>query len=618
MKKFLLFAAAFAALSMSAQDVTVTPMWEITNVPTAADARQGFGMGGKFYINIKGEDPRVVVYGEGGLTDEEWPGGTNCGISHDQVGNIIVSTAVFPNAWECNGETELIKVINPSTGLTKEYAIPDDLVTGRCDFIGNAQGNMMEDGVLYLAGGTNQGVVILTIANGAVDEDNTYEATLDPVVNPSGGQTSNVINVFKDANGDDAILYVYRGTIPYLLTFDGENFTGAAITSVLPGRSNSNGADVFALGGKEYVCYPSAPAIGNYFDGFSICEVGGEEPIFVKEPTITSGTINAFQGDWVNAEVIDENTVYVYQYAPGKSMGVWKVSIGGAEEHTYAVTGKPAALFAMENDWDPVAAPEMQLNDNGLYEWISAETELEAGTIELKIVEDHAWDVCYPASDESGYNNYTVTVEEAGKYVLTVYFNPETKEVTHELVKTEVPPVEPAKVFILGEVNGNTWAPNVGVEMETEDNKVFTKEVTLVRPENRDGQKYCFFSFATKLMEAADDWDGLAPYRFGAVSNGDFLFEPDMMGQPLALTAENGQAFQVPEGEYTLTVDLENMTLTIEGTIYSGIEYINTVNVKNVRFYNLQGMESATPFQGVNIVVSEMTDGSKVITKVVK
>ena len=85
-----------------------------------------------------------------------------------------------------------------------------------------------------------------------------------------------------------------------------------------------------------------------------------------------------------------------------------------------------------------------------------------------------------------------------------------------------------------------------------------------------------------------------------------------------ACGVRNGQAFQVPEGEYTLTVDLENMTLTIEGTIYSGIEYINTVNVKNVRFYNLQGMESATPFQGVNIVVSEMTDGSKVITKVVK
>ena len=96
------------------------------------------------------------------------------------------------------------------------------------------------------------------------------------------------------------------------------------------------------------------------------------------------------------------------------------------------------------------------------------------------------------------------------------------------------------------------------------------------------------------------------------------LFDASMLGPPLSLTYEKGQAFQVPEGEYTLTVDMENMTLTINGTMYSGIKDINTVNLKSVRFFNLQGMESATLFQGVNIVVGEMTDGSKVITKVVK
>jgi hypothetical protein len=41
-------------------------------------------------------------------------------------------------------------------------------------------------------------------------------------------------------------------------------------------------------------------------------------------------------------------------------------------------------------------------------------------------------------------------------------------------------------------------------------------------------------------------------------------------------------------------------------------------NVKSVRFYNAAGVESATPFNGVNIVVCEMTDGSKSVIKVVK
>ena len=607
MKKFLLFAAAFAALTMSAQ-YTVTKMWEVTEgLPTNADSRQGISINGKYYINVKTADaPKVMVFGEGGLADEEWPGGTNCGITRDEAGNLVISLAEFPGNWVCDGETAMIRVINPSTGASKEYAIPEGAaVTGRADFLGLAQGNLMENGKLFMVGANNAGVVILTIADGVVDEDNSYEATCDPVPTPS---TATVVN---NIDGE-RIFYVTRNAPPVIYSPDGDNFAGETIT--LPNKGAACGAQVFQFDGKDFAVYPTLP---NYKDGFAVAEVGAEEPIFANEP---SEAMTAYaQCNWVNAEVTD-NGVFIYQYLPGLFIACYKMTNGEAPvEHTYAVCGAPAAVFGMENDWDAVAAPEMQLNDNGLYEWNSAETELEAGTIEFKIVEDHAWDVCYPASDEGGYNNYTVTVEEAGKYVLTVYFNPETKEITHELVKTEVPPVEPTQVYILGEVNGNTWATNIGVEMDTEDNKVFTKDVTLVRPENKaEGQKYCFFSFATKLMEDADDWEGLAPYRFGAVSDGDFEFTPEMMGQPLSLTADNGQAFQVPEGEYTLTVDLENMTLTIEGTIYSGIEYINTVNVKNVRFYNLQGMESATPFQGVNIVVSEMTDGSKVITKVVK
>jgi hypothetical protein len=39
--------------------------------------------------------------------------------------------------------------------------------------------------------------------------------------------------------------------------------------------------------------------------------------------------------------------------------------------------------------------------------------------------------------------------------------------------------------------------------------------------------------------------------------------------------------------------------------------------VKNVRFYNAAGLESNVPFQGINIVVKEMNDGSRVTTKVI-
>ena len=287
------------------------------------------------------------------------------------------------------------------------------------------------------------------------------------------------------------------------------------------------------------------------------------------------------------------------------------------EEHTYAVAGAPAALFGMENDWDPVAAPEMQMNDNGIYEWTSEETELEANTtVEFKVVQDHGWDVNYPV------DNVAVNADKKGVYTLNVTYNPENNEglgtltLVEEIFET---------VYILGNVNSNDWATNLGVEMETTDGKIYTKDVYVIVTEFAPAVKladndegYGFFAFTTKLMDGAEDWDGIAPYRFGAVSNGDFVVDEDMFGQELSLTADNGQAFKIPEGYYQLTVDLENMKLTIDGNTLTGVSDLKFVNAKSVRYYNLQGVESATPFDGFNIVVLEMPDGSKNTMKLVK
>ncbi len=40
--------------------------------------------------------------------------------------------------------------------------------------------------------------------------------------------------------------------------------------------------------------------------------------------------------------------------------------------------------------------------------------------------------------------------------------------------------------------------------------------------------------------------------------------------------------------------------------------------VNRVRYFNAAGVESNVPFQGINIVVKEMNDGSRVTTKIVK
>ncbi len=218
MKKFLLLAAAFAALSMSAQDYTFEKMWEVNQgLPTDADARQGICINGTYYINVKtnnaetGVTPYVVAVTENGVETTNFAGGTNCGITRDEAGNLVISLAAFPNGWVCDGDTPMIRVINPETGDAVEYGIPEDAtVLGRSDMLGMAQGDLFNDGKLFMCGytlnvpeKTNSGVCILNIAGGEVDFDNSYEATADVTLTPS---TATVIN---NIDGE-RIFYVTR------------------------------------------------------------------------------------------------------------------------------------------------------------------------------------------------------------------------------------------------------------------------------------------------------------------------------------------------------------------------------------------------------------------------
>jgi hypothetical protein len=116
-------------------------------------------------------------------------------------------------------------------------------------------------------------------------------------------------------------------------------------------------------------------------------------------------------------------------------------------------------------------------------------------------------------------------------------------------------------IYILGEVDENGWAPNVGKKMILGENGLYTSDITC------DGRNsgYNFFSFTTELAENNDDggWAYIAPFRFGAVSVGDFAVTDEMLGRELSLTYENGQAFMIPEGEYKLSLNLEDMKLVI-------------------------------------------------------
>lgn len=133
-------------------------------------------------------------------------------------------------------------------------------------------------------------------------------------------------------------------------------------------------------------------------------------------------------------------------------------------------------------------------------------------------------------------------------------------------------------------------------------------------------------------FEAGAEFKLIAPYGndwkwFGgedANGVGYFLINNALLDVPILLI--EGANFHVEEaGNYNITVSAaesksvpEPLMMTIKKNAPEAIEAINMENVKTVRYYNMQGVESATPFKGVNIMVLEMKDGGKSVSKIVK
>ena len=234
--------------------------------------------------------------------------------------------------------------------------------------------------------------------------------------------------------------------------------------------------------------------------------------------------------------------------------------------HTYNVVGEPAELFGTGEAWDPISSDaNMTLGADGNYTWTSQPTYLNGETVQFKVVQDRSWDSgCYPEGD-----NVKIEGLKPGTYTVTVTFNPETGEVTYTVDGQ-------ADVYVWGIFDG-TIAANEGVKMTSEDGKIYTASITV----SDFNAGYSFFAMSHMLGANANDWTTLNAHRFMAESEGDFLVSGPMMNKELGLVYKNDASMKIPAGEYTLTLDLENMKLTITGgtqlsyILESGVEGVD-------------------------------------------
>ncbi|MBP5560542.1 MAG: hypothetical protein J6X70_01880 [Muribaculaceae bacterium] len=323
MKKFLLLLAAVAtcasAYAVDAELEYMNQAWKVNSgLPGANDSRQGFGMNGKFYVLDKASHV-ILVYGQNGKEDElelpetsSWPA-----ITHDEAGNIIARIdGTWPNAWDL--ENDAIRIFPAGGGDPLDQPLPAEAITdwgqnARQDFFSFAEGNVMEEGALYIVCNNSTSIFKLAFVEGFIDGDNSRAFEVSGAAIAADNTT--VVNPYTAADGTKHYLYVKRNAVPVDMTFDEDNNQFVGTTVSLPNKGACNGAFPFSLGGYNLVLYPTLP---NYLDGFAVAEAGAEEAIATQDPSYGSNP-NGIQINWLNAEPVEgsQTKATIYQYVAG-------------------------------------------------------------------------------------------------------------------------------------------------------------------------------------------------------------------------------------------------------------------------------------------------------------
>ncbi|MCQ2288427.1 MAG: SusF/SusE family outer membrane protein [Muribaculaceae bacterium] len=230
--------------------------------------------------------------------------------------------------------------------------------------------------------------------------------------------------------------------------------------------------------------------------------------------------------------------------------------------------------------WDPANPMEMQTTDGNVFTYTA---DFEASSYfsftTQKGASSSDWDGIHDYRIAAPWNNYAINatnfdqeiacnemgidtdnaflIESEGNYTLTFNLE-ELTLVVHPNSDIKPEEIVPDGLYIMGTVNGQAWNTNEGTKMTTADNVVYTAEIAIA-------DSAANFSFTKALSKVASNWAGIAPYRFGAIYNQYSVTEE--LGTAIALGDEGTDySFELAQGYYKVTVDLNARTMTVVST----------------------------------------------------
>ena len=316
---------------------TIEKVWENTNVPAAtANGFQGVGWDQKIYIKDR-LGAAINVYTETGSELYAQLGATVTGLAGDQpiavddAGNLVVRSG-STNFYDSPTQVSIFRK-NENTPEVIDFTLP---ATGRCDFI-SASGDIFSEkgGYVYFFCMNQTTVSRLHIKNGEYEGVDTIAIVAEE--GKAASQSHVVVDIYGNIHTSSKGKNAYEYNITTLTT-TADSYLGAA-TKKTP--KSTIGGCTFELGGKElwaYVAgttnYSSEWELKNVTDGVLV----SADVLYAKDKTTVNSNPVA---NWLNVQVVDEKTAYIYQFCPTVAAAVWKVSF--TENYTVSATANPVA-----------------------------------------------------------------------------------------------------------------------------------------------------------------------------------------------------------------------------------------------------------------------------------
>lgn len=160
----------------------------------------------------------------------------------------------------------------------------------------------------------------------------------------------------------------------------------------------------------------------------------------------------------------------------------------------------------------------------------------------------------------------------------------------------DVPNNYPVTLYLMGHINGYSWATHQGIAAKGTNGIYTWSDVTI---DDADSG-YGYIAFATKLSSAADDWDTVnSSDRYGAVSADLPLGKGETASIQLygGSSAGSSQSWKLAAGAYNITADLSKMTLSLSEAAAVGSIGDDSDNAP-AQYFTLQGLRVLSPVKG--------------------